>query len=268
MVKGMMATQKSLRLWVTGLALSLLLSGCSKEQEAPRPAKEALTAQTAAAPESQDYRAVTVKQGGSISGHVVFKGKATRSKLLVGKDQEVCGKAKADPALIIGGQGEVKDAVVHISDIRQGKAPVSKNAVLDQLRCEYVPHVLAISAGTTVTIKNSDGILHNVHSLSKDNPPFNRAQPKYLKEFNETFAEAEIIPVRCDVHGWMSAWIFVAANPYYALTLSDGKFKLTDVPPGSYTLAVWHGMLGQLTQKVAVKPNETVNVTFAFTEKK
>ena len=115
---------------------------------------------------------------------------------------------------------------------------------------------------------NSDGILHNVHTLSEKNPPFNRAQPKYLKEISEKFAKAEIIPVRCDVHGWMSGWIVVTDNPYHDVTPADGRFKFDSVPVGKYTLEFWHEALGKATQQVEVKINEVANVTFEFQMKK
>jgi plastocyanin len=249
------------------LILAGFLPSCSKEKESAPPAKEAGPVKTDAAPAAGGYQTTPITEGGTITGRVLFKGKHTSSTLSVNKDQEVCGKSKPDPSLILSAQGEVKDAVVQITDIQKGKPPAGKEVVLDQVKCEYVPHVLAINAGTSVKIKNSDGILHNVHTTSTANPAFNRAQPKYLKEITESFTKPEVIPVRCDVHGWMSAWIFVAAHPYYEVTSSDGSFKLAEVPPGSYTVEVWHETLGKQSQNVEVKPNDTVNVTFEFQSK-
>ena len=119
-----------------------------------------------------------------------------------------------------------------------------------------------MSTGATVKIKNSDGILHNVHTLSKANTPFNRAQPKFLKELSETFAKPEIIPVRCDVHGWMSGWILVTDNVFHDVSQADGGFKLVDVPAGKYTLDAWHEELGAATQQVEIKAGETLNIEF------
>lgn len=248
------------------LALFQLLISCSKEQEKPLPPKEAAPVKTEPTPAG--YQSGPVKEGGTITGRVVFKRQSNPSRLSVTKDREVCGTDKRDPSLIVGGQGEVRDAVVQISDIRQGKPFGQSEAVLDQVQCEYQPHVLAIPAGTAVKITNSDGILHNVHTLSKNNTPFNRAQPKYLKEITETFAQPEMIPVRCDVHGWMSAWIFVADHPYYDVSSAEGTFRLTEVPPGSYTLEVWHEALGKQSRNVQVGPNEKLEVVFEFLAQK
>ncbi|MGZ9243586.1 MAG: carboxypeptidase regulatory-like domain-containing protein, partial [Candidatus Binatia bacterium] len=204
---------------------------------------------------------------GTITGKVVFKGTHVRGKVAMGKDKEVCGDSKLDPVLVVGSQGEVKNAVIQIADLKQAVS-VPKEAVLDQLKCEYVPHVLAIPVGATVKIKNSDGILHNVHTFSEKNSPFNRAQPKFLKEISEKFTKPEVISVRCDVHGWMSGWIVVTESPFYDVTSADGSFKLGSVPVGKYTLEVWHETLGKTTHPVEVKSGEATNVTFEFQMKK
>ena len=244
------------------ILLFVVIAGCSKDQERPTPPQESAT--TKAAPPTGT---ATARGNGTIAGKVVFKGTHAPKKLSVGKDKEVCGDAKQDPALLVAGDGGVRNTVIQIAGLSQGKAPV-KEAELDQAKCEYAPHVLVVSTGATLKIKNSDGILHNVHTLSKENTPFNRAQPKFLKELSETFAKPEIIPVRCDVHGWMSGWILVTDNVFHDVSQTDGSFKLTGVPPGKYTLEAWHEELGAATQQVEVKPGETLNVIFEFQSKK
>ena len=240
-----------------GLAFA---ASCSKEPEQkPLPQKE-LAAKTETPP-------AAASGTGTIVGKVVFKGDHKPEKLAVGKDKDVCGTDKQDPSLLIGKDGGVKNAVVQIAGLKQGKTP-EKEAVLDQVKCEYVPHVLVMPAGATVTIKNSDGILHNVHTLSKINSPFNRAQPKFVKELKETLAKPEIVPVRCDVHGWMSGWIVVTDNVYFEVTQADGVFKLTDVPAGKHSLEVWHEVLGKTSQDIDVKAGETATATFELQLKK
>jgi plastocyanin len=246
------------------LAVLLLPVGCSKEEKKEPAGKEPPSVQVETPLKEEGYQAVKVQDGGSISGKVIFKGKRTSSTLPVAKDREVCGESKQDPSLIANEKGEVQYAVVSIVDIRQGKEIEPVKAVLDQKGCEYHPHVLAIPAGTTIEILNSDGVLHNVHTISEKNKPFNRAQPKYLKTITHLFKEPEIVPVKCDVHGWMSAWIFVARHPYYSVTMADGAFSLKEVPPGSYTLEVWHETLGKQTQRVEVGPSGKVEVIFTY----
>jgi len=209
------------------------------------------------------YQGGAVKDGGSISGTVKFKGNAPAPKKLdVGKDKEVCDKTpKTDPSLIVNG-GNLVNAVVTIADIKTGKKIELTKVTLDQNGCEYHPHVLAFPAGSTVQILNPDGVLHNVHSYSKVNSPFNMAQPKFKKTLDVKIEKPEAVEVKCDVHGWMHGWLVATENPYFAVTDNSGGFKLTDVPAGTYTVEVWHEKLGKSSQKVTVKAKEEAKVTF------
>jgi plastocyanin len=210
------------------------------------------------------YENEAVTNGGTISGVVKFKGTPPPlKKLQITKDEAVCGKnAKTDPSLIVS-QGDVANAVVYIADIQKGKKMEPEKAILDQKGCEYHPHVLAFPAGSTLEILNPDGILHNIHSYSQKNPPFNLAQPKFRKTMEVKLDKPDIINIKCDVHNWMNGRLFVADNPYYSVTDTTGTFKLTDVPSGTtYTLTVWHETLGKLSKTVSVKPKEDVKITF------
>ena len=214
------------------------------------------------------YTGGDVKDGGTISGTVKFAGTAPAPKKLeVSKDKEVCGKsAKSDPSLVVSG-GNLVNAVVSITDIKTGKKIDAKKVKLTQKDCEYHPHVLAFPAGSTVEIENPDGILHNIHSYSKVNTPFNMAQPKFKKTMEVKIDKPEVISVKCDVHGWMSGWLVAAENPYVAVTDNSGGFKLTDVPAGTYTVEIWHETLGKTSQKVTVKGKEDAKVNFEMGKK-
>ena len=214
------------------------------------------------------YQGGDVKDGGSISGTVKFKGTAPAPKKIdVSKDKEVCGKtAKTDESLIVS-NGNLVNAVVTITDINSGKKIELKKVTLDQNGCDYHPHVLAFPAGSTVEIVNPDGILHNIHSYSKINTAFNMAQPKFKKTMEVKIDKPEAIQVKCDVHGWMEGWLVAVSNPYFAVTDNSGSFKLTDVPAGSYTVELWHEKLGKSTQKVTVKAKEEAKVNFEMAGK-
>ena len=214
------------------------------------------------------YEGGDVKDGGTISGLVKFKGTAPAAKKLdVGKDKEVCNKApKLDQSLVVK-DGNLANAVVTITDIKKGKKIELKKVKFDQNGCEYKPHVLAFPAGTTIEILNPDGILHNIHSYSKVNSPFNQAQPKFKKSLDVKIEKPEAVEVKCDVHGWMHGWLVATENPYFAVTDGSGSFKLTDVPAGSYTVEVWHEKLGKSTQKVTVKAKEEAKVNFEMAAK-
>jgi plastocyanin len=214
------------------------------------------------------YEGGDVKDGGTISGTVKFKGTAPAPKKLdVNKDKEVCDKSpKTDQSLVVN-NGNLANAVVTITDIKKGKKIDAKKVTLDQNGCEYKPHVLAFPVGTTVEILNPDGILHNVHSYSKANTPFNMAQPKFKKSLDVKIDKPEVIEVKCDVHGWMHGWLVATESPYVAVTDNSGNFKLADVPPGTYNLEVWHEKLGKTSQKVTVKGKEDAKVNFEMAGK-
>src|SRR3990172_7287681 len=150
------------------------------------------------------YEGGAVSDGGTITGVVKFKGAAPAPKKLeVTKDKEVCAKtAKNDPTLLVSG-GNLVNAVVSITDIKKGKKMEPQKVTLDQNGCEYKPHVMAFGAGSTVEVLNPDGILHNVHSYSKVNSPFNMAQPKFKKTLTVKIDKPEVINVKCDVHASM-----------------------------------------------------------------
>jgi plastocyanin len=214
------------------------------------------------------YQGGDVKDGGTISGTVKFKGTAPAPKKLdVNKDKEVCGKSpKVDQSLVVN-DGNLVNAVVTITDIKKGKKIDAKKVTLDQKECEYRPHVLAFPAGSTVEILNPDGILHNVHSYSKVNSPFNQAQPKFKKTLQVKIDKPEAVEVKCDVHGWMHGWLVATESPYVAVTDKSGAFKLTDVPAGTYTVEVWHEKLGKTSQKVTVKGKDEAKVNFEMAGK-
>lgn len=212
-----------------------------------------------------------MKDGGTIAGTVKFEGPPPKSAPVeISKDREVCGAVPHyDESLVVGAQGGIANAVISIPDIEKGAPLVAlKDVKFDQKGCEYVPHVLAFPAGSTVDIINSDGILHSVRTDSKRNPPLDMAQPGFKKVITVTVKEPELISVSCDAHNWMHGWWFAAGNPYYAVTGTDGSFAIKDVPPGTYTLEVRQEKLGTETRKVTVEPGKSVTVDFTMGPKK
>ena len=114
-------------------------------------------------------------------------------------------------------------------------------------------------------IINSDPTLHNIHALPKANKEFNNGQPIQGMKMTHTWETKEVmVPFKCDVHGWMNAYVGVLDHPYFAVTGKDGKFDLKTVPPGTYTIEAWHEKLGAMTQSVTVGAKETKEITFTF----
>jgi hypothetical protein len=139
---------------------------------------------------------------------------------------------------------------------------------LDQRGCIYVPHVMGIMVGQQYRILNSDGILHNIHTLPKINRSFNRAMPATLKETSTTFEKPEaVFNIKCDVHPWMSAYIAVFTHPFFSTTATDGKFTIAGLDAGTYEITAWHERLGTQSASVTVSGSDTKTQDFKFTVK-
>ena len=208
------------------------------------------------------YEGGAVAEKGSISGVVKVAGQPPAGKPIeVTKDQAICGTSQPMETLIVGADKGVKNAVVRLTNIAKGKpVDTAANLVLDQVKCHFVPHVVIVPVGATLEIKNSDPITHNIHTFSIDNDPINKAQPKTLPVIPAKFTAPETIKAQCDIHKWMNTWIVTAEHPYYASTGEKGEFKLTEVPPGTYQLEIWHETLGKVTKEVTVKANADTTV--------
>jgi len=174
-------------------------------------------------------------------------------------------KVGSEDYLIRG--GKIKNVVFYVKDglgEETFEAP-SDHLVLDQVGCMYRPHVMTVHAGQPVTIRNSDDPLHNIHSFSEKQRPFNFAQPKKGMEKQVKFAREEFVKVKCDVHPWMSAYVAVFTHPFHAVSDKEGVGVVENLEPGEYTLAGWHEELGEVESNVTVKDGEAAEVTLTFT---
>jgi plastocyanin len=178
-----------------------------------------------------------------------------RKKLPVTIDQYVCGKEKDAEDLVLGPQRGVLNAVVWLENPPAGAKGENLPAKveMDQKGCVFTPRVVLVPVGGTVDFLNSDRLLHNLHSIGKENPTFNRTQPRG-RTIAVTFGKPEIIPLICDLHSWMRSWVVVAGHPFYALTNDAGVFAIPNVPPGKYTLKTWQESLGTTSREVTVGP--------------
>lgn len=165
--------------------------------------------------------------------------------------------------------GGLQNVVVYVSEGLGDRtfAVPTQPAVIEQKGCTYQPHVLAMRANQKLQVLNSDACTHNIHPVPANNREWNKAQPP-SSIVEETFAREEVsIPLKCNVHPWMRAYVAVFKHPYFAVTGKDGSFDLTNLPPGTYTLSAWHEKLGTASQKVTVGSNETKTVEFVFKSK-
>ena len=207
---------------------------------------------------------------GDVTGKIVFKGKAPVEARINMNADPICKKAHAGPVVgeevVENKNGTLKNVLVYVKDGLNGKsfsAPAQK-LLFDQEGCQYKPHVLGIMVGQQLDIKNSDNTLHNVHSLSKLNPQFNRAQPMKNMVMSEKFDKTEIFKVKCEVHPWMNAYIGVFNNPYYAVSGDDGSFTIKGLPAGEYTIEAWQEKYGTQSAKVKVDASGKATVDFTY----
>jgi hypothetical protein len=211
---------------------------------------------------------------GQVTGSVKLDGKAPEPKKIDMASVKECAAQHPDPpmdeSVVADDKGGLANVIVSVTpadgQALPGDAPADP-AVLDQQGCMYTPHVLALMAGQKLVVKNSDPFMHNVHSLSEVNPAFNQAQPNKDEQGLqiENLKSPEYFHIKCDVHGWMSAYVGVFEHPYFAVSGDDGKysFKADQLPDGEYTLTAWHEKYGKQEQKVNVAGGKaTADFTF------
>jgi len=192
--------------------------------------------------------------GGDLTGTVLYSGALPeRPKVPVTIDQYICGKEKDADDLVLGPKRGVQNAVVWIENPGAGaKWPAQTAKVeMDQKGCVFVPRVLVVPVGGTVDFLNSDRLLHNLRSVSKQNPEFNRTQP-HNRTIPITFTKPELVTIACDLHSWMKSWVVVAEHPFYAVTDAAGAYRIANVPPGKYRVRMSQEALGQTTREVVV----------------
>jgi len=147
--------------------------------------------------------------------------------------------------------------------------PQSQEVIVNQGGCNYTPHVIGVMAGQKVKFLNPDGTLHNVHAMCQINPEFNASMPDFRKDMETTFNKPEFMfQIRCDVHPWMQAWMAVMSHPFFAVTGSDGKFEIKNVPAGTYVIEAWHEKLESQIATVTVTDNSAQKADFTFSKVK
>jgi len=215
----------------------------------------------AAAHPAAGYEVTTVENGGSISGKVAYQGNVPMRKIITTKDQDVCGGIREEPEIIVDAAKGVKDAVVYLAKVEKGKAwPAAEAAAkLNNVKCVFEPRVQVIQPGT-LDVVNKDPVLHNTHGFYGKRTVFNLALPNQDQVIKTELERPGEVRIECDAHGWMLGWVYVAENPYFAVTGDDGSFTIGDVPPGDYTLIATHEFTGPLEIPVTVKAGEAATV--------
>ncbi len=257
------------QVWVSalGLTLAATMVACGGSKEGSSTSAE--PSSPAAAPEGKKVDTATA---GELTGTVMLEGTPPKNEAIKMNADPVCVRENKTPQFqetyIVSDDGKTLGNVfVYVKDglgnyvFDTPTDPVE----IDQKSCRYHPHVFGIRVGQPLEIVNSDPTLHNIHAMPKDNQEFNNGQPIQGMKMNHTFTQKEVmVPFKCDVHGWMNAYVGVVDNPYYAVTDKDGKFDLKNLPAGTYTIEAWHEKLGTQTQSVTLGAKETKDISFTF----
>jgi plastocyanin len=208
----------------------------------------------------------------TINGTITYSGVVPTLKPLTTSADPECSAKHTEPMLpeiLVLGEGKtMANILVKVKGgLPGGKWPVPSDSVeLDQKGCKYIPHVAAVMVGQTFTIKNSDGLLHNVHALPKVNTEFNMAMPANRTEAEKVFEKPEApFRIKCDVHPWMGAYVEILDHPFHSVTAKDGKFSISGLPAGTYEIEAWHERLGTQSATVTVTDNGTETADFTFT---
>ena len=253
------------RLRSSGLVLAFLTS-ITVAADTPSAARRAKVT-----PVYKEYKVVDVKDGGSIEGVVLFKGKVPPpEKIAIVKDQPTCGHHPAERKLIdVNDEGQVKNAVVFLN-IKQGKAPAKndKKPTIDQKSCSFQPYVEVVEKNQLFDIVNSDPVAHNIQAEQNLRTAFNHLQPQQGMVQEEKFKEVGLAKLQCQAHNWMRAWRYVLPHPYHAVTGEKGTFKIADIPPGEYELHVWQEKTGEQMQKIKIEAGKATKVEFELTSGK
>ena len=219
---------------------------------------------------------VATAQESSISGTVKLDGTAKKPKKINNQlaGDKFCGPQNQGTDvfaedLIVGEGNVIANVFVYVKGgLKEKNFAAPKDAVvIDQNKCVYRPHILVVQTGQTLTIKNSDDTMHNIHSVPAANKEFNEGQGKAGMTSDKQFNIPEIgIKIKCDVHSWMNAWLHVVDNPFHAVSGTDGKFEIKGLPAGTYELEVWHEKLANGKETKIVKQSVTVGDKEAKTQ--
>jgi plastocyanin len=226
----------------------------------------------AAAPPAAAAPSVDPSTAGTVTATVTFEGAVPAPEMIMLTGDPKCvsengAPQRADERIVVGDHQALQNVFVYVKDgLGNFSFPVpSEPVVLDQDKCRFSPRVLGVRVGQPLQIHNGDPLLHNVRSNAVVNQAFNKSTPVEGMTFDHVFATEEVmVPFKCDVHGWMAAYVGVLSHPYFGTTAQDGKVVLGNLPPGTYTIEAWHELLGPKTQQVTIGPKESKDVSFTF----
>ena len=245
------------------VVVAVVLTGCGGGggDQAPAPSPSDDSSAAPSAPASSGTA--------SIRGNALYQNGDPDAPIAMDADP-VCASLHTDEVhtqqVVIDDAGNMANVFVYVKEgLGGGFTAPAEAHVLDQLGCQYAPHVSGVMVGQKILIRNSDPTLHNVHAMPTANAEFNSGQPFQGMELEHTFDNVEVmVPFKCDVHPWMSSYMAVLDHPFFGVSGADGTFAIDSLPAGDYVVEAWHETLGTKTQKVTVADGESVDLTFDF----
>jgi hypothetical protein len=256
------------------LIAALTLARCGGDKPLENKTSTSQTSSKTAAEPAKPvtYFHVDPATAATLRGKIAFQGKKPARQLISMEAEAGCQKAHAghpvyDEPVMVGKGGGLANAFVYIQSGLEGKSfePPREAVHLDQHGCQFVPHVIAIRVAQPLDVTNSDAVSHNIHPMPRNNREWNEEQAPGAGPAQHKFARREVmIPVKCNIHAWMHAYMAVVEHPYFAVTGADGSFQWPNVPPGDYTVAVWHEKLGEQTRQVHVSASARAEVDFSY----
>ena len=249
------------RILTRGICLFLLTLSACNNQSTPKPPR---------IPTPLDLSTV-----GTVSGQVRFQGTVPAQTTLQLGGWSACsaqypdGLPQATDTLVHA--GKLQNAMVYIKDgLGDRVFAVPKEPVRsDQTGCLFLPRIMAVRVDQPLQFLNSDPTAHNVHGLPQQARPWNFSLG--VKGATRTISiqtPENIIPIKCDIHGWMRAYVGVFDHPYFAVTDADGSFSLPDIPAGDYIIEAWHERFGTQEQRVTLGEKDRQKVVFTFSDEK
>jgi plastocyanin len=214
------------------------------------------------------YEETEVTDGAVIEGRVTYEGRIPSRRIVPTSDREICGGIREWQLVERDADNGIKSAVVYLEAVERGKPwgeTQREVPVMDNLDCMFEPYVLVMKPGE-IDIHNSDDVLHNTKAYYGRRAVFNLALPEAGMTIRRELTRPGTVRFECDAHGWMEGWAYVLTHPYYALTAEDGSFRITDVPPGEYTLITRHEHIGEVQQTLQVGAGETAQLSIELTQ--
>ena len=207
----------------------------------------------------------SAKGTATLRGRVKFLGTPPAMKVLKNEPcHEGAPKAILEETVLVGADQGLKNVFVYLEGGPAVDGATLPPSVLDQVNCQYVPHVVGVVVNQPLKVKSSDPAFHNTHYTPSRNPSENFGLLRAGHEKTVRFSTPEIFHVRCDVHPWMSSYVAVFDNPFFAATSEDGSFELKAIPAGTYMLVAWHELYGELRRSITIADNESITADFEY----